>query len=92
MGFFRFYKDFDFTSNVGSVRLGRVISINECYEYSKQLNDTPRQWEGMCTYVNCFYEFRILMTIFKLFHSVHLYGRALFKIKFRQSNCSKGPI
>ena len=49
MGFFRFYKDFDFTSNVGSVRLGRVISINECYEYSKQLNDTPRQWEGMCT-------------------------------------------
>ena len=51
MGFFRFYKDFDFTSNVGSVRLGRVISINECYEYSKQLNDTPRQWEGMCTYI-----------------------------------------
>ena len=49
MGFLRFYKDFDFTSNVGSVRLGRVISINECYEYSKQLNDTPRQWEGMCT-------------------------------------------
>ena len=47
VGFFRYYnQDFNFMVDCGSVRCGKAISINECYNLSKQQRTNPGQWNA----------------------------------------------
>lgn len=46
LGFFQFYNNFDFMAFCGSVRTGTLLRIDDCYNYSKELRDNPRQWEA----------------------------------------------
>ena len=46
-GFFQYYNEqWDFAADCGSVRRGTRMQIGECYEYSKEKRDNPRQWEA----------------------------------------------
>lgn len=46
-GFFRYYNEyFDFASDCGSIRCGQRLYIGDCFSYSKDRKDNPRQWDA----------------------------------------------
>jgi hypothetical protein len=46
-GFFDYYNSkFDFTSDCGSIRRGKIIPIENCHRYAKDHNLVPGQWSA----------------------------------------------
>ena len=45
--FFEYYDDkFDFSNDVGSIRVGKALNVETCHAHSKEKKTSPGQWSA----------------------------------------------